>query len=91
MAFIYTYPLIHIALTITVIILIGAITTRILLPKSIEVARNCFVVSSPKSWSKGAKSVKSLFARFPPFTIGDGVAVAVLVDVTVAMTKAKAS
>lgn len=53
------------ALTSTVMILIGARARRISAPHPIEVARYCFVISLPNSPSKGAKSVNNPFIRLP--------------------------
>jgi hypothetical protein len=63
MDFISGYPLTCIAQTRIVIISIGARASRMSLPQPTEVARNCFVTSSPKSASKGAKSVSNPFTR----------------------------
>lgn len=70
-------PPIRIAQTTMVIIPIGAIPSRISSAKPIEVARNCFVNSSPKRVSNGAKSLKALFSKFKLSTFGITVAVAV--------------
>jgi hypothetical protein len=52
----------------TVIIPMDAIPSRISSDQPIEVARNCFVKSSPNNVSSGAKSLNALFAKFPVFT-----------------------
>lgn len=67
----------------TVIIPIGAIPSRISSAQPIEVARNCFVNSSPNRVSSGAKSLKALFAKFAVSTLGRAVAVEVAAAVVV--------
>jgi hypothetical protein len=65
----------RIAQTTTVITPIGAVPRRIPSAHPIDVARNCFVVSSPNKINKGARSVKRLLAKFPESS-WSGVAVA---------------
>ena len=63
--------------TITVGIPIGAIPRRTISIQPIVVERNCFVSSSPKSVSSGARLVKALLAKFDESTVG-GVAAIVM-------------
>jgi hypothetical protein len=49
----------------TVIIPMGAMPRRISSAQPIDVARNCFVNSSPNRVRSGAKSLKALLAKFP--------------------------
>jgi hypothetical protein len=77
------FPPIRIAQTTMVIIPIGAIPIRTSSAKPIEVARNCFVNSSPKRVRSGAKSLKALFSKFEGSTFGITVAVAVAVALEV--------
>jgi hypothetical protein len=57
-------PPILMAQGIVVMIPIGAIPRRISSPQPMEVERNCFVISPPKSDSNGAKSVNKLSWKF---------------------------
>lgn len=47
-----------------VMIPIGAIPSAMSSAQPMDVARNCFVTSSPNKVNRGAKSVKALFSKF---------------------------
>lgn len=49
---------------------IGAMPSKTTSAKPMEVARNCFVTSSPKRVRRGAKSVKALLAKLFASMVG---------------------
>lgn len=71
---------------ITVIRPIGAMPRRMSYTQLIEVDRNCFVISSPNRVRRGAKSEKTLFAKFcgsavKVMTVAVGTAEAEMLDI----------
>lgn len=64
------FPPIRMAETIIVIIPIGAIPRRMSSHQLIDVDRNRFVISSPKSVRRGAKSENALLAKLLGSTVG---------------------
>jgi hypothetical protein len=63
------FPLTRIIETIIVMILRGAILSMMLSAIDINVARNCFVTSSPKSVRRGAKLVKAFLPKLSALTV----------------------
>lgn len=74
------------ALTMIVMIPIGAIASKRSSPNPSDIERNCFVTSSPKRASKGVRSVNKPLARLFVSTDGVGVTVLEVVVATIALS-----